>query len=71
MLVQGDGCDSLLSFHFTNNQGNEGKVEFPGGRGEMQAHIQPLRDVDVHLELIQVDPDQGFLDHVSLSASLR
>ena len=46
-----------------NNQGDEGKVEFPGGRGEMKAHIQSLRDVDVQFELIQVDPDRGFLGH--------
>ena len=39
----------------------------------MEAHVQPIRDVDVQFELIQVDPDQGFifLDHVRLSTNLR
>ena len=30
----------------------------------MEAHIQSLRDVDVQFELIQIDPDRGFLGHV-------
>ncbi len=73
MLFQWNRYDFAMFFHLMDNEGHDGQVEFPGGGGEMEAYFQSFRQVDVHFEVIQVDPDQGFvfLDHVRLSTNLR
>ncbi len=67
MILEGYRFDFPHFFHFVDDEGDHREIEPSGGGTEMQGKLNPVFQVEMKLEVIQIYPDRGFrtLDHFS------